>query len=197
MPPRFNTGGASVNGILNADLANVTLVTSGASGTFADANVGTSKTITITGLTLSGSAAANYTVTQPTVTANITQRTLTITGVTANNKVYDGTTTATLNTSGAVVSGILASDLHNVSITSGSGTFEDANANTGIAVDGVLVLGGSAAGNYSVPDLDLTANITPAALTASGINADKTYDGTSTTATLNFTGRHPQRRDRR
>ena len=62
---------------------------------FDTARVGTGKTVTVTGLTLSGAAAGNYTLatTTATTTANITAVTLTPT-VTAANKVYDGTTSA-------------------------------------------------------------------------------------------------------
>jgi autotransporter-associated beta strand protein len=51
----------------------VTLVTTGAVGTFADPNVANGKTVTINGLTLSGAQAGDYTVTSPTTTANITK----------------------------------------------------------------------------------------------------------------------------
>ena len=63
------------------------------------ASVGTGKTVTVTGITLSGAAAGNYTLasTTATTTANITAVTLTAT-VTAANKVYDGTTAATIDT---------------------------------------------------------------------------------------------------
>ncbi len=56
----------------SADVGNVTLVTTGATGAFADKNVGTNKLVTISGITLSGSAAGNYTLAQPTTTADIT-----------------------------------------------------------------------------------------------------------------------------
>ena len=58
------------------------------------------KTVTISGLALTGADAGNYTLVQPTTTADITIGTLTVTGITASNKVYDGTTVATLDTSG-------------------------------------------------------------------------------------------------
>ena len=62
--------------------------------------------LTFGGTTQDGTAASvDYTLTQPTTTANITPATLTVTGITASNKVYDGTTTATLNTSGAALRG--------------------------------------------------------------------------------------------
>jgi hypothetical protein len=73
------------------------------SGTFANKNVGNGKAVTVTGYTLGGADAGNYTVVQPTsVRANITPASLVVTGVGANNKVYDTTTTATLNGAASV-----------------------------------------------------------------------------------------------
>ena len=65
----------------------VTLDTSGATGTFDSKDVGTGKTVTVSGLALTGADAGNYILTPPTTTANITAATLTVTGITANNKV--------------------------------------------------------------------------------------------------------------
>ena len=49
------------------------------------------------GLTLRRAVTAgDYTLTQPTTTANITAATLTVTGITAANKTYSGNATATL-----------------------------------------------------------------------------------------------------
>ena len=65
----------------------------------------TGKTVTATGITLSGTDAANYTPnTSTTTTANITLRTLTVT-ITASNKTYDGTTAASVTYSSDKVSG--------------------------------------------------------------------------------------------
>ena len=50
----------------------VTLNASGATGTFASKDVGTGKTVTVSRLALAGADAGNYTLTQPTTTANIT-----------------------------------------------------------------------------------------------------------------------------
>ena len=46
--------------------------------------------VKVSGLALAGTASGNYTLTQPTTTANITAAPLTVTGITAGNKVYDG-----------------------------------------------------------------------------------------------------------
>ena len=68
---RIDTTGATLHGVLASDTGNVTLVTNGASGVFADESVGAGKLVRISGLTLSGSAAGNYALTQPATTADI------------------------------------------------------------------------------------------------------------------------------
>src|ERR1043166_1504550 len=59
----LNTGGAALLGVLGTD--NVTLSTATATGAFANKTVGTNKTVSISGLTTSGSHAINYQLTQP------------------------------------------------------------------------------------------------------------------------------------
>ncbi len=164
------TGGTLV-GIISPDVVTFT-----ASGTFASANLGTGLAVTST-TTLGGAGAGNYTLTQPTgLTANITAKTLTMTGLTANNKVYDGTTAATFTTPTLV--GVVSPDVVTVSTT---GTFASKNVGTNIAVSSTSVLGGASAGNYTVTQITgLKANITQKALTITGLTANnKVYDGTT------------------
>ena len=190
----LNTSNAAFTGIVSGD----TLSLASASGAFADKNAGTGKTVNITGLTLGGADVANYSLASSTATttANITQATISaVTGVTASNKTYDGTTTASLNTSNAAFTGIISGDT--LSVASASGTFGDKNAGTGKTVNITgLTLGGADVANYSLASstATTTANITQATISAvTGITAsNKTYDGT-TAATLNtsnaaFTG---------
>src|SRR6185295_7322282 len=101
----LNTGGATLVGVIGSDA--VTLNTGAAVGTFADHNVGLNKVVSISGLTISGAQADDYTLTQPSTTASITPLYLTVTGITASNKIYDATTSATLNTSGAALNGVI------------------------------------------------------------------------------------------
>ena len=93
----LNTANATLQGIIkkpngNGILDDVTLDVTSASGTFSDANVGEGKTVTISGLTISGADASKYTVVQPTTTAaikaNTVSGTITMTNatVTYNNK---------------------------------------------------------------------------------------------------------------
>jgi filamentous hemagglutinin family protein len=177
------TGTAAVSAISG----DVVAVGGAGTGTFADKNVGTGKAVTVTGYTLSGTDAGNYTIVQPTgLTANVSKANLTVTGVTTANKTYDGTTAATLSGTAAVTA--LGSDVVSLGGT-GTATFADKSAATGKAVTvSGYSLSGTDAGNYDlVEPAGLTATINKANLAVSGIlAANKTYDGT-TAATLTGT----------
>jgi YDG domain/Cadherin domain/Beta-propeller repeat/HYR domain len=126
-------------------------VTGSASGTFDNKNVGVGKTVTMGPVSLSGAEAGNYTVgAAPNTTANITAASISaITGITANDKVYDATTAATLVTSGAGFTGILGSDA--LTVASSTGNFVDANVGNGKTVNITnLTLGGADADNYTL-----------------------------------------------
>ena len=175
--------GGSLSGVVASDLANVSLISG--TGSFADKNAETGKAVTVTGTTLSGTAASNYTVNDPTgLTANIDRANLTVSGVSALDKTYDGTTTATL-AGNAIVAGLGSDDVA-VLANSGNGDFIDANAGMGKAVIVTgFALTGQDAGNYTVSNpTGLTANIERKALTVVGQTAsNKIYD-TTTTAVL-------------
>ncbi|MBS1528171.1 MAG: filamentous hemagglutinin, partial [Bacteroidetes bacterium] len=171
------TGTAALNGIVGSDV--VTLGGS-PSATFASANAGTGIAVTVTGYTISGANAGNYTLTQPTgLTANITAKTLTVSGAVASNKTYDGTTNASVT--GGTLTGVISPDVVTVSAT---GTFATANVGTGIIV--ALSLSGANAGNYTLAQPGITANITQAALTITANNVSKVY-GTSIAGGSGFT----------
>src|SRR5262249_5067947 len=122
---------------------------------------------------------------QPTAAANIAPATLTVTGITAGSKVYDGTTAATLVTTGATLVGAIAGDDVGLDSSGATGAFADKNVGTGktVTVSGLLLTGGDATNSTRVP-LSLPADITAAALSVTEIPAaDKPFDGT-TAATL-------------
>ena len=178
-------GSASLVGVVGGDT--VTLATGSASGSFADKNVGTGKTVIISGLTLSGIDGGNYSLTQPTTTADITAAGLTVSGVTAPNKTYNGNTSAMLNLGSASLVGVVGGDTVTLATGSASGSFADKNVGTGktVIISG-LTLGGIDGGNYSLTQPTTTANITAAGLTVNGVTANnKTYDATSS-ATLSL-----------
>ncbi len=183
----INTSGATLEGVVPGET--VTLVTSGATGAFATPDVGTGITVIVSGLSITGADATNYSLTEPTTTANITARALDVTGITAMSKPYDGTPMATLVTSGATLEGVVMGDTVTLVTTGAMGTFATPDVGTGITVIvSGLSLSGADAGNYSLSEPTTTANITPATLTVSGITAaNKIYDGT-TMATLTTSG---------
>jgi len=177
-------------GVLAADAGNVGLSTNGYTAAFATSAVGAGRSVTVSGLSLTGSAAANYWLIQPSLTANITAATVTIaSGLAANNKIYDGTTSATLSSNNVVLAGILPGDVGSVALSTNGYTAAFASAGSGagqsVTVSG-LSLTGAAAANYSLIQPSLTANITagvPVTI-SSGLTANnKMYDGT-TSATL-------------
>ncbi|MCW4470277.1 YDG domain-containing protein [Flavobacterium sp. MFBS3-15] len=168
---------AVINGIVAGDENDIEIV----SGTFAQETPGTG--IAVSNLLLSGSAAANYTLTQPTgLTGNINGMQLTLANATATNKVYDGTTTATIT---GTLAGVAPGDT--VTFT-GAGTFASADVAQGIEVTANIVLTGPDAANYTIiQPTGLTADIMPKQLTLTGIAAEnKVYDRT-TVATVSGT----------
>ena len=171
----LNTAGVTFTGLIGGDT--VTLGGDG-TGTFIDKNVGTNKAVIVSGYTLVGSDAGNYAVGQPTgLTADITPASLLVSGLTASNKIYDGTDAAIVNTAGAVLTGLIGGDTVTVSAT---GTFSDKNVGTGKTVTLTSGYGGADAGNYTITDqVSTIADISSKTLTASGITANnKVYDGT-------------------
>ena len=165
----------------------VVSVTGTGVGTFANKDAGTGKAVTVTGYSLTGIDAGNYNIVQPTgLTANISKADLAVSGISASDKTYDATTTATLTGTASVAA--FGGDVVAVTGT-GAGTFADKNAGTSKAVTvSGYTLSGADAGNYNiVQPTGLTAGISKADLAVSGISAsDKTYDAT-TTATLTGT----------
>jgi filamentous hemagglutinin family protein len=157
---------------------NVTVSGSG-TGVFSEKNVGTDKAVTVTGYTLSGAAAGNYTLIEPTgLTANITPASLAISGLIANNKVYDATTSATASGTAGVVA--LGTDSVSLSGT-GSASFADKNVGAGkvVTISGYSLSGADASNYVLVQPTGLTANISPASLVVTGVTAsNKVYDAT-------------------
>ena len=157
-----------------------------ASASFSDKNAGTGKSVTVTGLTLSGADAGNYSVQLPSgLTADITRRPVSFTGLVADNKVYDATTTANVRVAAGqtLSASVLPGDVVSVSGTP-SGSFADKNVGSAKPVNVTgLSLSGADASNYTLQGA-LSADISPLAVSVSGLTAaNKTYDG-STSASL-------------
>ena len=132
-------------------------------GTFAftDKNVGNGdKNITATGVTVNdGNGGANYNVSYAAnTTSTITQASLTVSGLTANDKIYNASTTAVLSGTAAVSA--LGSDV--VTVSGSVGTFDTKNVGTNknVTLTGATLAGADAL-NYSVTNqAPLSATIT-------------------------------------
>src|SRR5258708_30623 len=115
----------------------------------------------------------------------INQKELTVGGVTASNKVYDGNATASLNTGSAAPVGVVSGDTVTLGTASAVGIFASKDVGSGIsvAVSG-LSISGAQAGDYNLTQPTTSANITKRGLDISAVSDSKTYDGTtSSTAT--------------
>ncbi|WP_065306279.1 YDG domain-containing protein [Janthinobacterium psychrotolerans] len=172
-----NTSAAAFNGMVTGDSLNAS-----ASGTFANKNAATGKTVSVSGIALGGADAGNYTLASNTAstTADISRAAINgVTGIKAGSKVYDGTTAATVSTGSAVFAGMVAGDSLSASA---SGAFVDKNAAKGKTVNvSGIALSGFDAGNYTLVSNQAraTANITPASLVVAATGANRVYDTTS------------------
>ena len=121
-----------------------------------------------------------------TLEVTIAPKEVTVSGITAANKVYDGGTDAT-PTGTAVIDGRVGSD--DVTVTAGTASFDNKNVGTDKTVTfSGYALGGTAAGNYTLsaqPD-NANADITAREVTLTGgINAtNRSYVKDNTTVEL-------------
>ena len=146
----------------------------------ADVN-GATLTVTYESDTHMGSASATITVARKEVT---------ISGITANNKEYDGNTNATVNASGATITGKVDGDDLTVSVATGS-TFDSADAGSRTVTLGTLALGGTSAGNYTLAtagnQTEAAANITARDLTVKPNSGQSKSYGTTPDPVLAYT----------
>lgn len=177
----LNTSNVSVFGALAGD--DVTLDPSAATGVFATKNVGSNIAVAAGGFTLTGASAANYVVAQPSgLAADIAKANVVISGITADNKVYDGTRNATLNLSNITAAGLFPGDsITPVASPNGSILFATKDVGTGIPVTiSGITLSGPDAGNYNLllSAGPLSADITPRPLSLDLTGyPTKIYDG--------------------
>ena len=98
----------------------------------------------------------------PVVFSAIQRANVTISGITAQNKVYDGTDTAELT--GGTLNGVAEGDNVQLDLSGAKAAFESKDVGTDrrVTIHGVLKLKGADAGKYELtqPTLDLKANIT-------------------------------------
>ena len=134
---------------------------------------------------------------------NITKRPLTVTGITANDKAYDGNTKAVLDYSAVTLGGVLENDTLTVTAT---GTLESAGVGEQKVTISDLTLGGASAANYVLAEsgnqTETTATITAKEVNVTIIPNGGTYgsvvaaaakltgavDGENVPVTLTYTG---------
>ena len=174
------TGTAVIDGKVGSDDVTVTAGTA----SFDNENVGTDKTVTFTGYSLSGADAGNYNLkAQPaSVTANIAAKEVTITSLTAANRSYQKDNLSVALISGTLT-GVITGDTVTIDLTNAKGTMTDANAGTGkaVTVTGVA-LGGADKDNYRLKEqpTGVTVNITKAtAPTLKNITVSQKYSVTT------------------
>jgi autotransporter-associated beta strand protein len=170
--------GAGLNGLVNGDETSVTLVSASATGTFDDRNIGVGKTVTVSGLTTAGDLGTNYFLIQPTTTANITKRFVTVTAV-ADTKIYDGTTSS----AGAPIASppIAPGDT-----AAFSQAFDTKNAGTGKTLTPSGFVDDSNDGvNYNLTFASVTTGtISPKNISVAAVTDTKGYDGTRNSAAV-------------
>jgi filamentous hemagglutinin family protein len=156
---------------------------SGGSFAFTNANAGTGKTVSVSGVTLNdGNSGGNYNVTY----ANNTNSTITAANLTLSSndvsRAYNGGLAAA--GSAVVTAGTLYTNVSNGSVldslSGGSFAFTNANAGTGktVSVSGVTLNDGNSGGNYNVTYANNTnSTITAANLTLSSNDVSRAYNG--------------------
>lgn len=182
---KTKTYNGTTDGIINAitlpgKLSADTVTASATAATFENRNAGTGKVVTVSGISLGGSAAARYELgaTAVSAAADILPRAVMV-QATADSKIYDGTPSSTgapLITSGSLVAGDAAEWIQR---------FDSKQ----VGIDKTLISTGSVNDGYGGTNYSLTfipligGTITAKGLTVSGASVmDKEYDGSAAAA---------------
>ena len=174
---------ATVSGTVATGIEDETLTISGLTGTFADANVGTGKTVTIDGGEISAGAnttASNYSVSIPkSTTANITPKEVGLTWSTPTTFTYNGSAQGVT----ATATGLITGDECTVTVSDGSKTNASTTPYTATAT-------GLTNTNYKLPTTGLTQDFTigPKTLTIAAENKSKVAGATDPTLTYTKDG---------
>ena len=130
-----------------------------------------------------------YTTYTDTATVKVSPKAVTVSGITAKDKVYDGNTDAVLDYSEVTLDGVLENDTLTVTAT---GTFESANAGVRKVKISGLELSGDSANNYVPSTVDsqteTTATITAKEVTVTPDNKSKVYEENDPKLTYKVSG---------
>ena len=171
------SGSPVLNGIVSGDESFVALTSTSVAANFLDGLVATNKPITLSGYGLSGIKSNNYSLTLPSLSANITAKPITISNAQAIDKPYDGNLAAVIT---GQLTGVILPDV--VTLV-GTGTFATSAVAAGIVVTSTATITGTAATNYTLTQpTNLSASITSANQTITfGAIADRTTADTTFT----------------
>ena len=141
-------------------------------GSVAEKNVG-NDLVVVTNITLTGEDSYRYVLIQPTdIIVNISPKELTITGVTAVNRAYDGTVFVEL--SGGRLIGV-EQDI-DVYFELGGGTISSRNAGSNLPVTAEIALVGAESNNFVLRQpMGITVNIAPKEITISYVVATNRF----------------------
>jgi hypothetical protein len=141
-------------------------------------------------VTITQSASGNYAAATTNCSITISQKPLTVTGITAADKVQNASSLATVNTTNAVLQGIIPKPNGNGTlddvklIGTAVGTFSDANVGEGKTV---TIISGLALSGLDAPNYNLVPPTATAAIKVSGANGTITMPN----ATVTYNG-NPQ-----
>ncbi|MCR5789876.1 MAG: hypothetical protein K6G83_08305 [Lachnospiraceae bacterium] len=184
----YGTQGISLKGTAaNPGIGNKTWEWSSDPSTVAEINKDTGAvTIKSTGTaTITAKYESETTIGEASITLKVNKKPVTITGVTASDKEYDGNATAAITSAGHV-NGVVSGDDVSADITNAAAVFNDKNVGRKTATFKGFRLSGTAAGNYELSGqpAGMTAYITQKAVTATATAINRSYEGGNTTVSL-------------
>ncbi|MCE5285817.1 MAG: YDG domain-containing protein, partial [Pelosinus sp.] len=181
---------AAVTGVTFGNVVTGEALTAGYDtlGSFADKNAGNGKVVTISGVTMAAGNAntsiGNYLLpTMVAATADISQRQLTAIA-TAQDKAYDGNTTATVTN--VAFGNLVAGESLTISYTGSAFSDKNVGGNKAVTLSGVTMTANNAntlTSNYLLPTtVNTSAAITPISLTITALSTSKTYEDVASAA---------------
>ena len=123
--------------------------------------------------------------TSKTLTFTVNKKVITIEGVTAATRDYDGTTDVTL--SGGNLAGVVSGDEAGVTFNL-AGSLSDANAGVDKTVNTSITLSGDKAGNYELTQPEVKVTISPKSVEVSWAGDSFVYSGSAQAPTATATG---------
>ena len=176
----LSTANYELGGFVSGESATITQTF----GTYDTKHIGTSKEVTVSLTDAyaadSGTLLSNYSLaaTATGTVGSITAKTLTVTNITVLDKVYDGSTNSSVNSSTIVYNGLEPGD--DFAIQTTAGVFDNENVGVNKTVSLTNTYSGVDLSNYSLVDqASATASITAKTITATLIGTvSKTYNRT-------------------